>query len=397
MNLQGKKILIGFAEAAAAPEVVFSLKSLGADITAWTRAGAGASIEHLPGLSIVPITAPETSIEQALSDAAAVLDTSTYDFIMPLDDAAVWLTGKLRLPARTRLIGPTGANADLALNKSLQVQAAKAAGFAVPETNVITTAADLGGLRLPYILKAAHAASDRYGVKLTRGKAIFVEDEAGVAQAVKAIANIGPALAQPLIRGTGEGVFGLARGGELLAFSGHKRVRMTNPHGSGSSACAFLMPPEETLAPTRRFLRDANWSGLFMIELLRDCPGTPWFMELNGRAWGSMALARRAGFEFPAWAVAAAADPEFLPEIPDAPAGLELRHLGNDLVHLAFVLRGPKTAAHRRDWPRLMPTLKNVLAPGKASAFYNWDAAHPGFFARDALNTLTRFARARLG
>ena len=40
--------------------------------------------------------------------------------------------------------------------------------------------------------------------------------------------------------------------------------------------------------------------------LLRDGEGTAWFMELNGRAWGSMALARRLGHEYPRWAVQAA-------------------------------------------------------------------------------------------
>ena len=39
-----------------------------------------------------------------------------------------------------------------------------------------------------------------------------------------------------------------------------------------------------------------------MIELLRDRDGVAWFMELNGRTWGSLALARRLGLEYPAWA-----------------------------------------------------------------------------------------------
>ncbi len=39
-------------------------------------------------------------------------------------------------------------------------------------------------------------------------------------------------------------------------------------------------------------------------------------MELNGRTWGSMALARRRGLDYPAWAVQAALDPEFEPPYP---------------------------------------------------------------------------------
>ena len=49
---------------------------------------------------------------------------------------------------------------------------------------------------------------------------------------------------------------------------------------------------------------------MFMIELLRDRTGKVWFVELNGRPWGSMALSRRQGFEYPAWHVKLAIDPQ---------------------------------------------------------------------------------------
>jgi hypothetical protein len=49
------------------------------------------------------------------------------------------------------------------------------------------------------------------------------------------------------------------------------------------------------------FLKGCNWRGLFMIELLRDPSENLWFIEFNARAWGSMALARRLGFEYPAF------------------------------------------------------------------------------------------------
>ena len=66
------------------------------------------------------------------------------------------------------------------------------------------------------------------------------------------------------------------------------------------------------VGPVDRFLTDAAWQGMFMIELLRS-GSTYWFMELNGRAWGSLALSRRLGFEYPAWAVARALDPDAAP------------------------------------------------------------------------------------
>ena len=59
-------------------------------------------------------------------------------------------------------------------------------------------------------------------------------------------------------------------------------------------------------------LSHTQWRGMFMLEFLRAKDGTAWFMELNGRPWGSMALARRSGLEYPAWALRQLNDSRFL-------------------------------------------------------------------------------------
>ena len=113
-----------------------------------------------------------------------------------------------------------------------------------------------------------------------------------------------------------------------------------------------------------------------MIELLRDAEGRPWFMELNGRAWGSMALARRRGFEYPAWTVQAALDPDFVPVAPVDPPDILARHLGMELAHVAFVLRGPQSKALTK-WPKLWPTLRAMARPSRRNRLYNWRASEP--------------------
>ena len=128
----------------------------------------------------------------------------------------------------------------------------------------------------------------------------------------------GPLLVQPLIRGTGEGLFGHAGREGVTVWSSHRRVRMVNPQGSASSACQSNPVDKLLIEPSERFLSAIGWRGMFMLEFLRDTDGKPWFMELNGRAWGSMALARRRGFEYPAWTVRAALEPAFEPH----PAGV---------------------------------------------------------------------------
>ena len=128
-----------------------------------------------------------------------------------------------------------------------------------------------------------------------------------------------------------------------------------------------------------------------MVEVLRDRAGQAWFMELNGRTWGSMALARHRGLGYPSWAVRAALDPEFSPPYPGmagvtAP-NVTARHLGREIVHLGMVLA-------RGDAPRI-PTVRDVLIPHRGDRWYNWRPGEPAVFAADTWNTVRSQLEAR--
>ncbi len=132
-----------------------------------------------------------------------------------------------------------------------------------------------------------------------------------------------------------------------------------------------------------------------MTELHRDAEGRAWFVELNGRPWGSMALARRRGPESPAWTVRAALDPCFVPDAAADGPHVVCRHLGMEIAHLAFVLRGPQSKAVE-SWPSLWRSVLAVLTPGRDRASYNWKPSEPRVFAADTWRTIAAYgARAR--
>lgn len=118
-------------------------------------------------------------------------------------------------------------------------------------------------------------------------------------------------------------------------------------------------------------------------------------MELNGRPWGSLALARRLGYEYPAWALARALDEQAV--LPDAPPFTELlcRHLGRELVHLLFVLRGP--GSHAGAWPGRRETLRALLGSERRTAWYNLVPGMSGVFVEDTWRTVVNqtFGRVR--
>jgi hypothetical protein len=129
----------------------------------------------------------------------------------------------------------------------------------------------------------------------------------------------------------------------------------------------------------------ARWQGMFMIELLRAGESW-WFMELNGRPWGSLALARRLGFEYPAWALGELLDERFQAPAPPPFRELLCRHLGRELVHLLFVLRGPD--GFSGPWPGRRQTLRALLASDGPTAWYNLHPGMRGVFLEDSWRTV---------
>lgn len=129
-----------------------------------------------------------------------------------------------------------------------------------------------------------------------------------------------------------------------------------------------------------------------MLEFLRDRTGTPWFMELNGRAWGSMALARRRGLEYPAWTVRGALDPEFEPPARQPSPHVTCRNLGLELVHLLFVARGPQSEA-LVEWPKLRTSMREVFHARPDDCWYNWNRSQPDVLAADTAATLRVYLR----
>jgi hypothetical protein len=383
------RVLIGFADALAAIESAWCLADHGFEVCAFTRSGTRPALARSKLVRVVPVTAPEQDASRSVAELSSLIRDLRPAAVLPLDDHAVWLTDQYAqrpVPGGPVIAGPTGKLATIALDKREQLLRAANAGFAVPDS-ADTSAGEPPGDG-PWMVKPALAVQLRDG-RLRRPAGRAAATASQVRQIAAAIG--GPAIVQPMITGTGEGVFGIATAAGIAAVSGHQRVRMMNPRGSGSSACRSLEVAADLVGPVREFISGCDWRGLFMVEMLRDTAGRPWFMELNGRTWGSMALARRRGLSYPSWAVQAALDPEFAPPYPgmaevQAPH-VTARHLGREVVHLGMVLA-------RGGAPRFA-TVRDVLIPHRGERWYNWRSGESAVFAADTWATMASQLRAR--
>ncbi len=382
-------VLIGFAEAFAAIESAWSLQEAGFTVAAFGRAGRRPALRRVRGVSIHEVPAPELDAAATAGALRRLVSELRPSVVLPLDDHAVWICSRPE-DVGAPVAGPTAVAAEYALDKSLQIAAAGDAGLAVPPTEVVSGLGEAGPVRSAVMVKPAHALYELDG-RLTRPTGVVCADaEEFRVAAMKPWSP--PVLIQPLIHGVGEGLFGHASSEGVLGWSAHRRVRMVNPQGSASSACRSVEVDRDLVAPAERFLRSIGWRGMFMLEFLRDSQGTPWFMELNGRAWGSMALARRRGLEYPAWTVKATLEPGFQPAVPTSPPDLLCRNLGLELVHLMFVARGPQSDA-QTSWPRFRDAVRDVCRVRRSDRLYNWNPAQPGVLVADTLSTLGDYGR----
>jgi predicted ATP-grasp superfamily ATP-dependent carboligase len=385
-------VAVGFAEALSAPEVVWSLVDSGFEVVAFSRRGRRAALRYSRYVTIYDITAPEEDTEAALRDLAAVLDSvpkarQTQHVLLPLDDSSIWLCSNLR--TEWILAGPHAGCVDLALDKQKQIELARAVGFHVPATSIISTCEELSSCpaKFPLIVRPASAAPIR-GARIRKGRNWICSNEPELRRVKLACDSSARWLVQPFLEGIGEGIFGLATEHGVVAWSAHRRLRMMNPHGSGSSACVSQVVPESLKVPVTAFVQSCGWRGMFMVEMLRTEDGRLWFVEFNGRAWGSMALSRRQSLEYPAWNVKLALDPQGVPPCTlNGGDGVVCRHLGRELMHLLFVSRGPQSRAIR-NWPPLWGTVTELLRAHRRSSLYNWRKEDWRVFVSDCWYTI---------
>ncbi len=383
-----RRVLIGFADALAAIESAWSLLDAGFSVSAFARAGSAPVLRRLGSVELHSIAAPEHNVEQSLRDLRAAMRDSRAEALMPLDDAALWLCERAFDEGPGVLVGPRGKQAEVALNKRMQHDAAVSAGFLVPETQFLKVPARPGrSAKFPLVVRPVMAAEEQAGRLVTAGAARTCADVDEFDRVAEALDPGLSVMVQPRLQGVGEGLFGLATASGVLAWSAHRRIRMMNPAGSGSSACASIAVDESVRACAERMLNRLAWRGLFMLELLRDDDGKVWFVELNGRTWGSMALMRAIGLEYPAWAVADAFGDQ-LGNLPGSEEGerVRARHLGREIVHLLAVMRGPRSSAI--PWPSRLQTLRGVLSWHRGDRAYNWRRGELPVLLDDTISTI---------
>ncbi len=185
----------------------------GFKVVAFARKGRGSPIRHSRHVACYEICAPESDLQESLSDLRLLLASlgakANQQLLLPLDDKALYLCGRVQIEGCWVLAGPKGGSADLALNKYLQTEAARSAGFNVPKTQLVRTADEVLASNFdawyPIILRPVDCVPMVQG-RIYKSRNWICADSDELKSAVSQWAGRVPLLIQPFITGTGEGV-----------------------------------------------------------------------------------------------------------------------------------------------------------------------------------------------
>ena len=378
-------VVVVFGGALSAPESCYSLIDAGFSVVAICRENVACGIRKSKSISSVDVVAPEVDREKCLQEIIAAVNDHAAVAILPLDDTGLWLIDHGRSQFSCPIVIPSADAVTTALDKRLQILAASKAGFNVPRTAQSSDSFDSWN-SFPSIVKGSLAckATD---TGIGKSTVYFCQNDSELRATGFQFVSDNSMILQEWHHGTGVGIFGIRTESGIFGWSAHHRIRMMNPAGSGSSCCESEVPSEATRHLIERFLEIIDWKGIFMIELLRDQSGVEWFMEINGRTWGSTALGRAQGLEFPAWAVMNTLQMD--PEIPKEAQSdtVTARHLGRECIHWLYVMKG--RGRHRgMAWPSRLKTTYELLFSTPKSHWYNFRKKDVSVFWSDTLHCI---------
>ena len=288
--------------------------------------------------------------ELFLERMLAALDAGGYDVVFPSWDAAtkVLSAHRRRLPA----IFPF-ADHDVvtrALDKVAIAACANAVGIAAPNA-VLATPDALAAWQGPLVIKPASHIPMRIVPRR------FSDPSLAAPWAAQIRARGGIPVAQEIIGGRlmALGIV-VDRDGEPVTVS----LQIANhvwPTDAGVTARGVTVEIDaELLERTTALLRSLGWFGLAQLQFLVPDDGVPRLIDFNGRFYGSMALAIRAGANHPvAWARLALD----LPTVRrDARPGVRYQWLSRDL---RASLRDPQPIRELRHAVSLAPRAAHSL------------------------------------
>jgi predicted ATP-grasp superfamily ATP-dependent carboligase len=284
-----------------------------------------------------PVPLPEDDLGAFVDGVARAVRRSGAELVFGADDIELLALSQAReaLPARV----PHAPHEAVlrSVDKLTLTEAARAVGVAVPATRAAGAAA-LADLDGPVVVKPRlHWQPGHGGPRhLPAGRCATPDEARALVARIEALG--GAAVLQEPVDGEQIALsVVLDDDGRLRAVAQQRTVRASLQRTSSRAETTAV--DAGLLDGVQRLLRGLGWTGLANLQFLRDDAGVPRLIDLNGRFYGSLALAVAAGADLPAvWAAAATGAPAG--PVVTARPGVRFQSLHPDLLRARAERRG---------------------------------------------------------
>jgi predicted ATP-grasp superfamily ATP-dependent carboligase/protein-tyrosine-phosphatase len=274
------------------------------------------------------------------SDVIKTARESAPDLLIPCSDTAlrVVVEHEAQLRSLCAVAAPSARAVRMVLDKESTMTTAAACGVPVPQSYDIPNidAIDRVGLRYPLVAKPRDKSKS--GGNLFKAR-YYHEPEALRAEFLAKPTFGMNHLIQRYHPGHGVGIGAFLWQGNVLAVAQHRRLSEYPSSGGVAVTAVSEAVDPVLLGHATRLLRALEWDGVAMVEFKRDpATGDAVLMEVNGRFWGSIALAIASGIDFPRhlWEVSTGR-PCSAPA--SSSAGVRFRWSAGELRRLAEIAR----------------------------------------------------------
>lgn len=305
----------------------------------------------------------EAGLESWTAGLADIVQRGGYELVVPGDDAELLALSSVRDRIPGCVPYPSHDVVCASVDKLTLTRAAAAAGLGVPLTEEATDEAVERAVGRVVVKARLHwspttAGADRH---------LLVQVADGREQVRAAVAAVrlggGEAVLQEVVDGQLTALsLVLDRDGTVLAASAQQSTLASLRRTSARAVTVQV--DEDQLARTAVALHSLGWWGLANVQSLVGADGRPRVVDLNGRPYGSLALAESAGAGLLAAWARVALTPQETRQRTTARTGVRFQSLGEELM-LARASGSP-----------LRPALRAVGSATR-SVHSTWDPADP--------------------
>lgn len=346
-SIAGARVLVTEAGLPQSLTVVRALAAQGVHVVAADGVADSIAFRSRSAAATAVYPPAEEDPAAAVDAILAAARDHRVDLVIPNTDRVTVALSEARdrFAGVCRVALPSPEALERSRDKDATVALARDLGIDVPRTTLVRSVEEARAaareIGYPVALKPQYSHQPVGGEVLETFPVAFAADDDELARRMAELEGRSAVLLQEHVRGSGEGVELLLHEGRVLAAFQHRRLREVPPTGGMSSLRESVPLDPVRFRQAADLLGAMGWTGLAMVEF-RGTPQRTTLMEVNGRIWGSLALAVRAGMDFPGRLVAMELHG---PPPPDAPPvtsyeiGVRVRNLALELRWASSVAR----------------------------------------------------------